>query len=423
MEIPVENVFGSTVTNSPKIKITSGEILADGSVLDVVEIGGKLQLYHWDGEREDVGSLIKCNNTIYQLPNLHPSFREAIKFPSGRAEFGCASKLFADAQSVFLDKGFSVEAAGWGSLFALISWVCEVAASLPTLLVYGTDLRAAEVFFSTLSCLCRRPLLVAQLSRALPFSLRPTLLTMMAELSAKDRGFWSAVNVRGVWVPAARGRMEMFASARALFVQDAEQLRVWGPEVWRLSLIAEQVSPVSDLELARISDQFQNQFFSYRLHYLLNMSTNTSTQNGTGKFNNCQPGQLLAIVQDDELMRKISPLIEKQQSDFLESQKRDPHRAIVEVLWPRAHTTNDFPVAELVEKVNALLDSRGASIDFDELTLGWRLRQLGLERKRNSKGKFLRLDPDIRYQVHQLARRFGLNPSKVESCRDCQEII
>lgn len=418
----MENVSGGKCASSPKIKTTSGEILSDGSILDVVENGDKLQLYHWDGEREIVGPLIERNNTIYQLTKVDPTLLGAIKFPSGRADFGSASKLFGAAQSVFLDKGFSVHAAGWGSLFAVISWVCEAVASLPTLLIYGSDLRAAEVFFSILSCLCRRPLLAAQLSRALPFWLRPTLLIMTAELSAKDRGFWSAVNIRDVRVPAAGGQVETFASPRALFVQDAEQLRAWGAEVWRLSLMSERASPVPDLELARISAEFQNQFFNFRLHHLLQMRTNPLVPNRTEKVKNVQTGQLLAVAQNDhELMRKITLLIEQQQREFVESQERNPHRAIVEVLWPGAHTRDDISVAELLDKVNAVLDSRGASFEFDERSLGWRLRELGLERKRNAKGKFLRFSPDMRLQVHRLVRNFGLELPKSKGCRDCEE--
>lgn len=421
----MENVSGGTFTSSssPQLRTTSGEILADGSILDIVENGGKLQLYHWDGQREIVDAVIQRNNTIYQLPQVHRSLRDAIKFPSGRAEFGSASKLFTDAQSVFLDKGFSADAAGLGTLFALISCVCEAVVIPPTLLIYDSDLRVAEVFFSMLSCLCRRPLLVAQLSRALPFCLRPTLLIMRGELSAKERGFWSAVNIRDVRVPVAGGRVETFACARALFVRDAEQLRGWGPEVWRLSLIAEQVSPVSHLELARISAEFQNRFFSYRLHHLLKMSTNTSMPSGTEKFKNCLTGQLLAIIRDDELMRKITPLIEQQQRDLLERQERDPHRAIVEVLWGRAHRTNDITVTEITEKVNALLESRGASFDFDEAALGRQLEELGLKRDRNGKGKFLRLEPDMRREVHRLARNFSLDLPKSKGCRDCEEMV
>ena len=400
-----------------------GGILADGSILDVVETGGKLQLYHWDGEREVVAPIVEYNDAIYQLPWLDPSLREVIKFPCAPADFGSASELFTTAQSVFLERGFSSEAAGWGSVFALTSWVPEALTHLPTLLICGSNMRMAEVFFSTLSCLCRRPLLAAQLSRALPFWVKPTLLIMTAEMAAKERSFWSAANVRGVQVALSRGRVEEFASPRALFVQDPEHLQAWGPEVWQLSLISEpQVSPATDLDLARTSRDFQNRFFSFRLHHLLQANSNPS--NLTQTFKDCQSRQLFAIAQDDrELLGKITPLFEQQQRDFLESQKRDPNRAIVEVLWPQAHTTNDVTVTDLVGKVNALLDSRGASFDFDEPALGRRLRELGLERKRQSKGKFLHFSPELRYQVHRRARSLGLDLSKSKGCRDCEEMI
>jgi hypothetical protein len=52
--------------------------------------------------------------------------------------------------------------------------------------------------------------------------------------------------------------------------------------------------------------------------------------------------------------------------------------------------------------------------------LGWKLRDLGLNRHHNGKGKVLRVSREMRGRIHQLAAQFGLKLPKVADCADCE---
>jgi hypothetical protein len=108
-----------------------------------------------------------------------------------------------------------------------------------------------------------------------------------------------------------------------------------------------------------------------------------------------------------------------QQRDFQEYQQRNPHRAVIEALWSPSHTDKEMSMKELTKRVNALLRSRNETIEFDLRDIGWKMRQLGLPRQRNRDGMFVQLSRDLRRQVHQLARNFGLKLPRFKDCSDC----
>ena len=99
----------------------------------------------------------------------------------------------------------------------------------------------------------------------------------------------------------------------------------------------------------------------------------------------------------------------------------DPAVAIVEALWSPLHNEKEFPVKELATRVTALLRSRGEISTYNEKQLGWKLRNLGLNRHNNGKCKVLRIDREMRRRIHHLATQFGLELAKVPNCADCKD--
>jgi hypothetical protein len=131
--------------------------------------------------------------------------------------------------------------------------------------------------------------------------------------------------------------------------------------------------------------------------------------------------QLLSLVENDlRITTVVAPLLEAQREEFEESRQRDPYRAIIQSLWGPAHNMKEISVAEVAKRMNAILLSRGATIELDKRVVGWNLRRLQVSRVRNGKGMLVRFSADVRRQVHELARRFQLELPKFARCVYCK---
>ncbi len=70
------------------MRTTVGEVLDDGTVIDVIELDRKLVLIHSDGIQHDVVPQVACGDTIYAPPKLDPTLHEALTFPPPPVEYG-----------------------------------------------------------------------------------------------------------------------------------------------------------------------------------------------------------------------------------------------------------------------------------------------------------------------------------------------
>jgi hypothetical protein len=408
----------------PKLITTCGETLPDGTILDLVATVGQLSLCHWDGKQNIVLPCLDFDSVVYIPPRLEPSIYSAVRFPGPPVEYGSLETVFDDMVAVFEERGFSSEVGQCCGLFALGSWHPEFFSDPPTLVVYASEMKQAAVLFSLLGCLCRRSLLTAQLVRSLPFWLSPTLLVLAPDTTAKTGTFWQAANVRGAWVPSRGGAMSSLACTRILFVNDEEALASWGTDVLHLSLVPHlQPSPCSEQQLTEIANHFQPRCSMFRLRRLaqINGTSGPETQKQFANYGISR--HLMALLESEPaILRKVAPLLEEQQHQSLEHQELDPHRAIVESIWAPSHQTTETSMAELTKRVNAIVCSRGETIQFDSRSLGWKLRHLKLPRERNHKGKRLLFSREVRSRVHQLARHLELDLKDFPDCPDCKEI-
>src|SRR5258708_17463329 len=87
------------------IRVTFGEILATGVVLDSVESssGDGVELVRWDGQNFQIGPRFKEGQTIYTAGHLHPSLLDATRLARGLADYGDPTKLFWKIVGLFRD--------------------------------------------------------------------------------------------------------------------------------------------------------------------------------------------------------------------------------------------------------------------------------------------------------------------------------
>jgi len=409
---------------------TFGEILPDGSVVDLVIQGffpGQLSLLHWDGKKYFIAPEVQVGTTTYVAPFLDPSVLCATRFPRDAEEYGTRDKLFWKVTSSFQQYlRFSEELAAYAALAVFATWFPDCHPSPLTVCVEGWDLRQAMRFFRLFGIFCRRPLAIAEFSRHLPINAYPTLLVVDLAMSKKGRSFWRATNDHNIFVPAGRGMVRNLACTKVIFSEAAASSREdWGREAMYFPLpLATNALPVlTETEEELLATEFQAQFLMYRLHHLLPVyqSMFAPTRPRLPGF---ELGRiLLACVQDDStIVKLVTPLLDAQEQDEEAQRLLNPEVVIVEVLWSVAHAEDEKEIstAEITERVNALLRSRGETSVYNPREIGWKLKNLRLERHDNGHNRVLRFSRETRRRIHQLAAGFGLILPKMAGCADCE---
>lgn len=406
-------------------RTTFGEVFADGQALEMVAPPSTetIQLLHWTGTDFEIGLQFQVGDVLYQAPRLHATMLKAVQFPSTAREYGNAEELLGAIASLIRQATGLDEAAATGAaLWVRSSWFPDFSSNPPLLHLTGPE-RLVVRLLRILQSLCRHSLTVTDLTRNLPFYLQPTLLAYDPTLSTKRQAWWRASNHVGVFVPESGGTFRNFACAKAVYAGDQQDSPdAWGPDALRLNL-SPTLQPLpqwSEFEERQFSDVYQPQLLMLRLRTLPLFQRATSAVGAT-TANSELARNLLAGMQDStEIINKVTPLFIAAEEELSARRLIDPNVAIIESLWGPSHESQQIRVFDLTKRVNARLRERGERNFYSEKEIGWKLRQLGIRRRRNGKGMVVK-SSEVRRRVHVLARQFGLNLLRNEDCPDCTE--
>ena len=298
--------------------------------------------------------------------------------------------------------------------------------------VSGADIGRAANFFGLLHCLCRRTMKVAGITRAgflsLPMSFRPTLLVNQPSLSAGMQNFWRESNYRGLVVPGNRGTVLDVSCSKAIFTGMAGAAPSPSAENLHLALFPadREVPPLDEPALNKIAAYFLPRLLQYRLEQAQNVRKSQFASADLKYPIRELAGKLGACVQGDmELALRVVPLL-LPQDDTVGPCNLDC--AIIEVLWPRLHSSPPNTIArqvkieaELTAEVNTYLLSCGEIRQYSREEIGIRVASLEFSKKRMSAGSVVLLNRETSRRVHNLARCYGTERN-VPECTDCQRM-
>ena len=135
-------------------------------------------------EAEDLAEIapqFKEGETIYTPGYLHSSLFGTTWFAREPAEYGLPSNLFWNAADLFCRyMGFSRELAAFMTGVVFCSWFPDCCARPMTLCITG-DMDQVMKLFRLLRAVCRRALVVAELSLSLPPHLVPDVIDQCPE--------------------------------------------------------------------------------------------------------------------------------------------------------------------------------------------------------------------------------------------------
>ena len=417
MENPGESANFSSKTQE---RTTYGETLPNGMIVDLVEAPDQdaLNLLSWDGKQILIRPVVECGGISYRPPQLHPTILSAMRFPNGVSGYGTTLELFWKVAGAFSQHlGLKEDWAAFTTCAILSSWVCELILIPTTLCLSGAFTQVCNAL-RLCSALCHRALPVAELSRRLPFYLRPTLIVNDPLLKGKS-AFWRAATCRGLFVAGTGSTLCALNCTKVIVLQPEESPSKWGREAMFMPLPPADIPLLRDSLLADIAAEFQPQLEMFRLRLLSGAEPFVSTPHPLAKFE-LMRNLALCIPDDADIVRVLTPLLESLQQGLVEWGPHDPRRVCLQAVWAPSHQQREMSVGEITIRVNAILRSLGDIYEYSVREIGWKLRELQLPTRSDGRRKVLRFSGENRSQIHQLVREFGLELPYYDDCADCK---
>ena len=225
--------------------------------------------------------------------------------------------------------------------------------------------------------------------------------------------------ITGYTSSAIKAEFTILWVPRHFFVGMAD---IWSDGAVHLALppACPELPTLDEQRQAEIAKRFQPQLLMYRLCNLRRVHESHSNVRQL-KFPDTETAHNLAacIQEDPDIAQAIAPILRRQEQDAHVQRGCDVSRAVVEVIWRTLHEQKEITISRITELTNALLRSRGETLEYNSAEIGWKLRNLGFYRHRNGSGMILRPSRENSLVSHQLARRLCLNLPPVHGCADC----
>lgn len=414
--------------------VTAGEIFSDGTVIELVSGSPefhKPELLLWNGRKATVASRVEYGNRRYEAPELALSTYRAIRLPARCADYGSIGELFSGIADLFKHYlHFSEQESRLLACFCISTWLADRLPSAPGLAISGPDQGAGIEALRLLSCVCRHPLMLAEITSAsfhsLPMQLSPTLLIHQEVLKPNMLRLLRAPSYRGLHLVGGRASLIDLCGPKAVFCSDDSAVDALGDGVIQISVAPSQLqsSALGELLRDKIATDFQPRLLMYRLKNHAKVE-NSQVDVAEFTFATGQLARTLAACfpEDSELARDVVRLFRTPNDEVREKRFRDVHCAIVEILWALVHNRKckAVNVNELAKDVSTLLQSRGETVQYSPEEVGWKLKHLSIPRHTDSSGRQVVLHRDTSRIVHRCAQLYDLPCSQdvQAGCPDC----
>lgn len=423
--------------NAKGIHTTFGEVLADGAMIELVSSSSrpnKPDLLLWKKGKATIASQVDHSGCVYEAPELDATLSRAVRLPARCCDYGSARELFVEIRDLVQHNVHLPDSeSGLVACFAISTWIADRLTSAPVLTICGTNEQLGIELLRLLSCICRHPLMLAELTPsgfcALPMHLSLTLLLNQQRLKDTMQRLLRTSTHRGLHVLGNGGRVLDLFGPKAIVSGDVAWLEALGGEAIRISMSPSLVQPLAlDEQLQdEIAHDFQPRLLMYRIRNLRKPSTARvdvsnyafATRQLAGTLAQCFP-------ENSKLAREVIQLLQSQDKEARVRRSYNVDCVIVEILWHAIHheKQRQLSVAQLAKDVNALLRDRGESLQYSPEEIGWRLTALSIPRHTNSSGREILLGGDTRQNIHRLAKAYELECAQLAytGCPNCLSV-
>jgi|SRR5579859_2712934 len=424
-------VQASTEANRNGVPTTS-EVFSDGTAIELVSSTSQRmtpKLLLWKKTGATTAAQVKYRGRIYESPELSSDFYRAIRLPAGCSDYRSVRALFKEMVSTF-DQHLQLSNGDSKLLtsFAISTWLADRLPVAPNVVMSGDQRLGVEVL-KLLSCLCRRPLLLTELTpggfRSLPLQMSLTLLIHQQSLRPSMLRLFHASTYRGLYLAGNSGSLINIYGPRAVYCRSDCAKELLGECTIHIPLAQSwpQWASLDDTVQSRIANEFQPRLLSFRLANLWNMhEPRVAGERFTAATRELAFALGACLSEDPELALETVQLLSKQDEDARMEKQCDVSCVVIEILWGLVHhgQQKNITVDELTKMVNTLLQSRGGYLNYSAEEIGWKLRGMGVPRHTSITGRQVVLDRETRQTIHDLARACELScVGPNTGCSDC----
>jgi len=414
---------------------TTGECFSDGTVLELVRLNpasGQVGLLRWDGRKATIDQHFEVNGRVFRPPRLNSTLLSALRLPEHVAQYGSTRELFTELyKHIKYYTDIAEASVQIIAYFVLADWLLGRLSVAPLLFITAPPGTPRAQLLRLLSGLCRRPLMLAEVTASVLSSLaglRPTLLLDEPNLRGRVLRLLYATNVRGRFVPIKERVVDAFCAKVICSQEPLSDAPLAGQALQiTLSPAGREVPFLEESVCERVAGEFQSKLLQYRLTNLSKICTpGVDVSELTPPMQDVARSLASCVADDEELQSGVVRLLRELDQDAYLDPSAELASVILEGLLFCCHSKKRSQVlsGELADIVNQIWAKRGEGRETTPESVGRKLRALGLRTKPiDGAGKGLRFTETIRLRIHTLARAYrvpSLRQMAQEGCAHCK---
>ncbi len=403
--------------------------LPDGGFLELVRPPGdptRGKLLHYEAGVFKVAESFTYGNKRYVVPALDPSLFAHLRLPTA-----CAAAPTADELIARLAERFSLHIDATDddlfliATFAVQTWIYDRYHVAPYLWIVGPHGSGKTTLLRLLSAVCRRVLMVGDLTPAVLYRIvdatHPTLLIDEADrMNREIERLLRNGSTPGCMVGRASRLYDCFGAKVIASRQPSEDAALMSRAV--VIGLAPSVRPVS-LEidqLQAIADEFQPQLLGFRMeHYATARPMDAPHQ--TGRNKDLARALSLPLYCDPPLQQKLVQYFDKLALEHELDRLTEPEGLILLALMQVSHEyqlrdkyRQTITVGSIARRAVRISAIREDEYPLSAKRAGSILRSLGIKTEPlGNMGRGLRMTKALHDRIHRLAASFGMRRSDV----------
>jgi hypothetical protein len=409
---------------------TGGEILEDGSLIEIIEDlqqPGGLSLLKFDGTKSVLSPAVMHQDRTYIPLSLHSSIRQQLLLPAHPRVYGSIARLSEELLAVvarFTDLAEHIRR----QLVAIViaTWCADLLPTPVNVWLWAPFAADGARVLELLRPLCRMALLIAGCTVAdlqgLP-SLLPASPLILLPASGRRMIEWLAASGWRDFSHVRSGRLVRNSGVRVISAGSPLEKFSAGSFIQVPILSSSRPLPPLDQTCQReLAQEFLPQLLQVRLDFCGRRIAEPGDANSE-RPDDWFSGRLCSDFVDAPELREHLGLLTEAESELEETHQADPRVVLLEGLRARCHERDrtEIHVAEIAADLNAALHSKGAAATMSARLVGSLLKEIGLPTHRLGRsGRGLKLDLATRRAVHRLAEGYNVpENTPYPGCNEC----
>ncbi len=410
--------------------------LPDGSLVELVKDSKnptRIRFLVWNHESTTLQDTIDGGEQVFAPPKADPTLIRAVRFPTHTTPCGQPSELLEQIAGRLHDYvDLPDESLRLVANYVLGTWLVDCLPVAPYLSIFGPTGSGKTTLLKLLQCLCRRPLLLGDISGASLYRLisllRPTLLIDESDFQNTARSrelqrLLRAGNTPGEFV-ARNGQLFDLYGCKVMASRQPLQDVALGTRAIHIAMSPSRknLQPLHPISADLIAEELQPKLLMFRLLNYSRARTSEGLFRDVERFSpkvrDIARALAAPLLGNADLERELTMSLVPQDDDARLERFFEPEWLVVEVLFNLVHASPFLMilVGGIASEVNHLLAERGESQRFTARALGAVLKSIGMKTERVGRlGRGFRNSKLFERRVHELAKKFGITRAEIAS--------